>query len=176
MGIQTVTRNAGDATVNGLEIEALSALSDSMILNYGLTWLDATYGDFLNTNGLFPQLGDQQLEGNTLSNAPKISLNLGINYSTLLQSGSALTLRANAAYKSKVYFSEFNDFSQDKYTIVDLNVIWENAEETLKTRFFVKNATDEEYVSGYLSAATGGGRFGTWGRPREVGFEVTRNF
>ena len=176
VGIQTVTRNAGDATVNGLEIEALSALSDSMILNYGLTWLDATYGDFLNTNGLFPQLGDQQLEGNTLSNAPKISLNLGINYSTLLQSGSALTLRANAAYKSKVYFSEFNDFSQDKYTIVDLNIIWENAEETLKTRFFVKNATDEEYVSGYLSAATGGGRFGTWGRPREVGFEVTRNF
>ena len=176
VGIQTVTRNAGDATVNGLEIEALSSISDTLIVNYGFTWLDATYGDFMNTNGLLPQLGDQQLEGNILSNAPKISINLGLNYSTLLESGSSLTFRANAAYKSKVYFSEFNDFSQDKYTIIDLNAIWENAEETLRTRLFVKNASDEEYLSGYLSAATGGGRFGTWGRPREVGFEVTRNF
>ena len=43
VGLQTVTRNAGDATVNGLEIEALSNVSDSLTLNYGVTLLDATY-------------------------------------------------------------------------------------------------------------------------------------
>ena len=176
VGLQTVTRNAGDATVNGLEIEALSNVSDSLTLNYGVTLLDATYGEFLNVNGLEPQLGVQQLEGNYLSNAPKVSLNLGLNYTSAMASGASLTYRANAAYKSKIYFSEFNEFSQDAYTIVDLNLIWESADETMRSRFFIKNATDEDYIAGYISAATGGGRFGQWGYPRTSGIEIQRNF
>ena len=176
VGLQTVTRNAGDATVNGLEIEALSNVSDSLTLNYGVTFLDATYGEFLNANGLEPQLGVQQLEGNYLSNAPKVSLNLGLNYTSAMASGASLTYRANAAYKSKIYFSEFNEFSQDAYTIVDLNLIWESPDDTMRSRFFIKNATDEDYIAGYISAATGGGRFGQWGYPRTAGIEIQRNF
>ena len=176
VGIQTVTRNAGDATVNGLELEALSNINDSLSINYGLTLLDATYGEFLNTNGIQPQLGEQQLEGNYLTNAPKVSINLGLNYTSLMSSGASLTYRANAAYKSRIYFSEFNEYSQDAYTIVDLNLIWESSDETLRSRFFIKNATDEEYISGYLSSATGGGRFGQWGYPRTAGIEIQRNF
>jgi outer membrane receptor protein involved in Fe transport len=57
-----------------------------------------------------------------------------------------------------------------------LNVIWESADETLRSRFFVKNLTDEDYISGYLSSATGGGRFGQWGTPRVYGLEISRNF
>ena len=129
VGIQTVTRNAGDATVNGLEIEALSNVNDSLSINYGLTLLDATYGEFLNTNGIQPQLGEQQLDGNYLTNAPKVSINLGLNYTSPMASGASLTYRANASYKSRIYFSEFNEYSQDAYTIVDLNLIWESAYE-----------------------------------------------
>ena len=76
----------------------------------------------------------------------------------------------------KIYFSEFNEFSQDAYTIVDLNLIWESADETMRSRFFIKNATDEDYIAGYISAATGGGRFGQWGYPRTAGIEIQRNF
>ena len=176
VGIQTVTRNAGDATVNGLEIEALSNVNDSLAINYGLTLLDATYGEFLNTNGIQPQLGEQQLDGNYLTNAPKVSINLGLNYTSPMASGASLTYRANASYKSRIYFSEFNEYSQDAYTIVDLNLIWESADETMRSRFFIKNATDEDYISGYLSSATGGGRFGQWGYPRTAGIEIQRNF
>ena len=176
VGIQTVTRNAGDATVNGLEIEALSNVNDSLSINYGLTLLDATYGEFLNTNGIQPQLGEQQLDGNYLTNAPKVSINLGLNYTNPMASGASLTYRANASYKSRIYFSEFNEYSQDAYTIVDLNLIWESADETMRSRFFIKNATDEDYISGYLSSATGGGRFGQWGYPRTAGIEIQRNF
>lgn len=176
VGIQTVTRNAGDATVNGLEVEAMSNINDSLSVNYGLTLLDATYGEFLNTNGIQPELGEQQLNGNYLTNAPKVSINLGLNYTTAMESGASLTYRANAAYKSRIYFSEFNEYSQDAYTIVDLNLIWESADETMRSRFFIKNATDEDYISGYLSSATGGGRFGQWGYPRTAGIEIQRNF
>ncbi|MDA9661164.1 TonB-dependent receptor [Gammaproteobacteria bacterium] len=175
IGIQTVTRNAGDATVNGLEIEAVSEINDSLSVTTGLTLLDATYGAFENVNGVQPELGVQQLEGNYLSNSPKVSLNVGLNYFQNIESGGSITYRANASYKSKMYFSEFNEFPQSAYTIVDLNVIWESADETLRSRFFVKNLTDEDYISGYLSSATGGGRFGQWGTPRVYGVEVSRN-
>jgi iron complex outermembrane receptor protein len=176
IGIQTVTRNAGDATVNGLEIEAVSEINDSLSVTSGLTLLDATYGAFQNVNGVQPELGMQQLEGNYLGNSPKVSLNLGVNYLQNITSGGTLTYRANASYKSKMYFSEFNEFSQEAYTILDFNVIWENADETLRSRFFIKNLTDEDYISGYLSSATGGGRFGQWGTPRVYGVEISRNF
>lgn len=176
IGIQTVTKNAGDATVNGLEIEGVSLVNDSTTIDYGLVWLDATYGDFLNLNGLAAQLGPQQLRGNTLANAPKLSVKVGLNHTAMLDSGASLTFRANASHKSKIYFSEFNDYSQSAFTIIDLNLIHENADETLRTRFYVKNATDKDYISGYLSAATGGGRFGNWANPREIGIELTRNF
>ena len=176
VGIQTVTRNAGDATVNGLEIEAVSEINDSLSVTSGLTLLDATYGAFQNVNGVQPELGMQQLEGNYLGNSPKVSLNLGVNYLQNITSGGTLTYRANASYKSKMYFSEFNEFSQEAYTILDFNVIWENADETLRSRFFIKNLTDEDYISGYLSSATGGGRFGQWGTPRVYGVEISRNF
>lgn len=176
IGIQTVTRNAGDATVNGLEIEAVSEINDSLSVTSGLTLLDATYGAFQNVNGVQPELGMQQLEGNYLGNSPKVSLNLGVNYLQNITSGGTLTYRANASYKSKMYFSEFNEFPQEAYTILDFNVIWENADETLRSRFFIKNLTDEDYISGYLSSATGGGRFGQWGTPRVYGVEISRNF
>ena len=176
IGIQTVTRNAGDATVNGLEIEAVSEINDSLSVTTALTLLDATYGAFANANGVQPELGVQQLEGNYLGNSPKVSLNLGVNYLQNITSGGTLTYRANASYKSKMYFSEFNEFSQEAYTILDFNVIWENADETLRSRFFIKNLTDEDYISGYLSSATGGGRFGQWGTPRVYGVEISRNF
>ena len=57
-----------------------------------------------------------------------------------------------------------------------LNLIWESADETMRSRFFIKNATDEDYIAGYISAATGGGRFGQWGYPRTAGIEIQRNF
>ena len=176
IGLSSVTRNAGDASVNGFELETQSNFTDNLSLTSALTYLDSTYGKFENVNGLQPELGVQQLEGNTLNNAPKTSVNLGLNYLTGLSNGSTVSFRVNAAYRSKTYFSEFNDFPQNSYIVADLNIIWEGADDKFKGRFFVKNITDEEYISGYLASATNGGRFGQWGAPRVVGIELQRNF
>jgi len=57
-----------------LELEAVSEINDSFSITTGLTLLDATYGAFENVNGVEPQLGVQQLEGNYLTNSPKVSI------------------------------------------------------------------------------------------------------
>ena len=65
IGTQTVTKNAGVANVDGLEVEMNHNFSEKLNLELAYSYLDAVYDDFVNLNGLSPQLGFQQLKGNT---------------------------------------------------------------------------------------------------------------
>ena len=178
IGLASATINAGDAEVTGAELEVLSQLNDRWTLNAAVTLLDSEYGDFLNTDGLNPGLGVQQLKGNRLNNSPETSINFGASYHTPLASGGSLTLRADVAYRSKIYFREFNqsEDSQGSYTVVNLNAIWESNDGLWTGRLFAKNLTDEDYITGLVGSSSNGGRLGSWGPPRQVGLEVTRYF
>lgn len=178
LGIGTAIRNAGDATINGAEIEVWSNLNEHWSITTGITLLDSEYKDFVNFDGFHTELGFQQLKGNRLNRTPETSVNLGVEYTSLLGNGGSLTLRADAAYRSRMYFREFNtrEDSQKAYTIVNLNVVWESADGNWKGRLFAKNLTDEEYKQNLTGDVTTGGRIGQWGMPRQVGVSVTRQF
>ena len=178
IGLQTVIRNAGDATIDGAELEVRSNLDEHWSISTGITWLDSEYQDFVNLDGMRPGLGFQQLKGNRLNNTPEFSVNLGVAYRSTLGNGGSLTLRADAAYRDRTYFREFNDRldSQGPYTIVNFNAVWESADNNWTGRLFAKNLTDEEYKQSVNGDAATGGRFGAWGMPRQVGVEVTRLF
>ena len=178
VGLSTVVRNAGDANILGGELEVRTVINEHWTVNGGITLLDSEYEDFVNLDGLNPDKGLQQLKGNRLNKTPEASINLGVEYATQLPNGSSLVLRADAAYRSRTYFREFNEpeDSQGAYTVVDLNVIWENAEGTWTGRLFAANVTDEEYAQDKAGDATSGGRLGQWGMPRQIGVAVTRSF
>ena len=177
LGIGTATRNAGDAEVRGVEIEFTSSVGENWTINASATLLDSEYKDFINFDGLRPELGFQQLKGNSLSNAPETSINLGFAYS-FAQFGGLVTLRADSAYRSRTYFREFNgkDDSQDAYTVVNLNATWESDDQDWTARLFAKNVTDEEYAQTIFGSGASGGRYATWGMSRQVGVEVVRRF
>ena len=56
IGTQTVTKNAGLASVDGLEIELNHDFNKAFNLKLAYSYLDAVYDDFVNLNGLNPQL------------------------------------------------------------------------------------------------------------------------
>ena len=178
IGISPVTRNAGDAEVRGLELELSSTLTENWMVSGAVTLLDTEYGDFINLDGLQAELGFQNNKGNPLNNAPKTSINLGIAYTTPVQWGGRLTLRADGAYRSRTYFREFKNKldSQGAYTVVNLNANWESEDEAWEARLFARNATDEEYILYLLGSSGVGARYGSWGPARQVGVEVTRRF
>ena len=178
IGLGSATVNAGDAEVRGAELELSSNLNDNWYLNGSVTLLDTEYDDFLNTDAMQPQLGSQQLKGNSLNGAPETSVNIGLAYETALSSGGSLTIRGDLAYRSRVYFREFNnkDDSQEAYTVVNLNAIWASADSLWTGRLFAKNLTDQDYVVGLVGSSSNGGRLGSWGPPRQVGIELTRFF
>ena len=177
VGTAAFTTNAGDADILGLELELASYITDQWLLSAGLTLLDTEYGDFINFDGMHPEEGFQNVKGNALNGAPETSVNVGVQYSMPAFAGE-LTLRADVAYRSRVYFREFGtrEDSQDAYTVLNLNAGWKSNTGKWEGRLFAKNATEEEYVAFLGGIESLGGRFGGYGPPRQIGMEITRRF
>jgi outer membrane receptor protein involved in Fe transport len=173
-----VIANAGDATIDGFELEVTSNVGDDWTLSAGLTLLDSAYGDFLNTDALQGDAGVLQNKGNPLNKAPEQSLNVGIVRNMTFDSGANLALSLNTAYRSRTYFREFGqiDDSQAAYTVVNFNANFETADELFTTRFFVNNATNEAYITDMSTGDSQYGRHAAWGMPRHIGIELTRHF
>ena len=172
IGTQTVTKNAGVADVDGLEVEVNHNFSEKLNLELAYSYLDAVYDDFVNLNGLNPQLGFQQLKGNYLNHSPRNSLSIGLNYSKEFTKGK-LILQLDSIFRSKTHFTEFNDYAQESYSVFNLNVVWDNASDDLSFKIYAKNLTNEEYLTGFLNSASNGGRFGNYSHPRVFGIEIS---
>ena len=172
IGTQTVTKNAGVADVDGLEVEVNHNFSEKLNLELAYSYLDAVYDDFVNLNGLNPQLGFQQLKGNYLNHSPRNSLSIGLNYSKEFTKGK-LILQLDSIFRSKTHFTEFNDYAQESYSVFNLNVVWDNASDDLRFKIYAKNLTNQEYLTGFLNSASNGGRFGNYSHPRVFGIEIS---
>ncbi|MDB3991261.1 TonB-dependent receptor plug domain-containing protein [Gammaproteobacteria bacterium] len=172
IGTQTVTKNAGVANVDGLEVEMNHNFSEKLNLELAYSYLDAVYDDFVNLNGLSPQFGFQQLKGNYLNHSPRNSLSIGLNYSKEFTKGK-LILQLDSIFRSKTHFTEFNDYAQESYSVFNLNVVWDNASDDLRFKIYAKNLTNEEYLTGFLNSASNGGRFGNYSHPRVFGIEIS---
>jgi iron complex outermembrane receptor protein len=117
--------------------------------------------------------------GHYLSNAPKISTNVGVAYrSDPLNVGGRLTARADVSYRSKVYFREFNHAldAQKGYAVVNAALIWDSPQEKYRVRPFATNLFGEDYVVQMDSSDNFGSRYAAWGAPRQVDLELKANF
>ena len=145
IGIATVTTNAGEAENKGIELATRAQLTDRLMLDANVTWLDATFTEFLSVNPLNEAAGEQDLGGNMLPGAPEYSAGIGLAYEIPLDSGASVTTRLDASYTDQVYFTEFNDdvLGQDSVTKLNASIRYENADGTLSVTAWGKNLTDE---------------------------------
>lgn len=177
VNLQDVVTNAAKATVKGLEAEIRYAPTDVLELNLGLAWLDTEYDEFCATDPvlLLPAntpanqasrraiqgrcFGDASepdaitLDGNELRRAPKFSGNLGIALSQPVANGT-IRARADYAYKSKQFFTQFNRdiVAQDGYGLVNLRFGYAGPDDKWSVTAFVDNLTDETYFSTVLES------------------------
>lgn len=178
VGIAARVTNAASATVKGVEVEGQWVADDHWTINGGLTWLDARFGSFTNTDSLNPQVGPQNLHGRRLPNAPEWSGSLGLAYRTGATTRGRLTARADVTARSKVYFREFNTpaESQSGYAVVAANLIWDSPDERYSVRLFANNLFNRAYWESMLAVDGFGTLEGTYGAPRQVGVELKARF
>ena len=106
IGISLVTVNAASAKNEGIELATRAKVTSQFTVDANFTYLKATFTDFTSTNPVTSE--DQDLSGKMLPGAPKVNAGLGAAYDVPLSNRGNITFRAEAAYTSKIYFSEFN--------------------------------------------------------------------
>lgn len=179
IGNALITRNAATARLRGVEAEITARPTDELTLSLNGAHLDGKFKDFESADPTHAELGVQDLRGNQLPNAPKWQIGGDISYA--IETGiGRFTPRAGVTWFDKVYFTEFNtaELVQPSRTMVNLSLTWEGRDPSWTVSAFVKNATDDTYIS---NSATSNPLLGLpntayYGAPRTAGFSVTKTF
>lgn len=176
-GNVSVTENAASAKVDGLEAELAFRPVQGVAIGGNYAYVNAKYEDFMSVD---PSAGGPVLDlsGNTLSQAPKHSFMLYAS-GTMNVGNNELTLRADYNYRSKQFFTPFeNDLvSQKGYGILSSSLRLEN-EAGWSVEGYVRNITNKKAIAQTYVSSTlfGTPVLGTLIAPRTYGVNLGYKF
>lgn len=193
----TYVTNAAQATIKGIELELQARPVDEFDVGASLSWLDATYDEFMAVYGTCrptnaaldpahcpnpaittPRLVD--VSGNRLNNAPEWKGNAYARYTFQLPSGS-LALIGEVAYQGDLYINTptNSDFmKQTAITLLDARIAWTSASGAAEIGVYGKNLLDEEYFHNFVQfTSTSDARRDVFGIGNVLGYAaVGRNW
>ncbi len=145
----TVVRNAANAVISGIEIEGTGLLSESLQVDFAVTYLDAEFKDVLLLDPKNPVLGVQDLEGKQLPRAPELKYTLGLQYTLRLEDGNAIIFRGDYKWQDDVFFSAFNNpvLGQRSYSWAKARITYQNDLNNWEAAVFIDNISDEEVAT-----------------------------
>jgi iron complex outermembrane receptor protein len=175
------TVNADKTEIWGIELEVLAQPIE------GLT-LEGTMG-YLNYDRVDPGVSDlcrEDINGDKCPGlrSPKWSSAIGATYMWGLGSAGTLSLRGDAVYQSRIWYSADDPASnapatgyQGGHTLLDARMTWASPDEAWEVSLFGTNLTDKVYFNGKLSLVTLLQRQqGNVAPPRQWGVTVKRTF
>jgi len=163
--------NAAEATIRGVETEAVVPLGLGVNAGGHVAWMQSRYDRYLAV-GVGGVTGD--VAGHHLSNAPDWSGRLWLEWTSRLVGAGTLSVRADARCQSTVFFTPFNEpvQSQRPYSLLDINAEFGPDRRRWKVGAYARNLTGEDYITGTFSSPPPaiGGRPGP---PRQAGIQLT---
>lgn len=166
----TITRNAGEASIYGAEISSVALIGASTKFDLNLGYLDTEYGKTVMPE---PFLGGvMDIDGNQLVKAPELSVSAGLEHSISFTTGGTLTARIQTAYRSKTHLRVFNfsDDVQDAHSVTDLLLTYTSPADDWYIQGYVKNLEDESVITAL--SVSGGLMLEAYGPPRTYGVRV----
>jgi iron complex outermembrane receptor protein len=159
--------NAQSARIKGFEAEGDALIAPGLIVNFGVTYLDAKYLEYgtvvngvcvgcspyfapnTNTNPAFP-IGGSKLTlvpvgGNHMPNAPRFSASLGVQYSRRTAIGEWI-VAADYKYTDRIYWNPDNLMVQEPYNMVNAQLVY-RPNDHLSFSVWGKNLAGEKYVT-----------------------------
>lgn len=167
--VQVLT-NAGKSHAYGGEFELSGRTLPGLDINLSAGWLETRIDEF-------ETLGDD-FSGNRLQHSPRWTLAGGFSYEALLSNGSAILLNANANWRSKVYFdnSMRERLAEGGKAMVDGQISWRTANESLELGVFAKNLFDTVSLAGISPLESFGMDVLNYNPPRRLGVFVRAGF
>jgi iron complex outermembrane receptor protein len=196
-----LTENAGQATIQGLEVELLWQVLENGLFSANFQYLDTEYDDLAyqsySPGGVPPVVGcsvtptsligatpmarifDVDCSGRPVVNAPETALNIGYEHTFELAGAGRLIFGVDSRIESSRYLSI--DFlplgEQDSYTMTNARLTWETQSGQFAVTGFVNNIEDEVVFSNSLqSPAKVGTIYNQLRPPQTYGVRATVRF
>ncbi len=164
------TDNAAQATIEGIEVEALLLPLPDLQLGASLSLMKAEYDEYQFSPTL-------DLGGDKLNRAPEKTVGLFAQYDWSLGEAGNLTLRGDYRFQDEVYFRVQNieRHRQGAFDRINARVRWTSNDGAWSGEFFIDNLEDDDdlrnlFVSDGLS--TGNNTFVSYHPPRTLGLRV----
>ena len=169
-GLSQLLFNA-DANYNGAELEYTGLLTDSFMVNAGVSWLDTKVKNV--------QDGSGAIRDRKAVLAPEFSANAMARYTADLGGSGKLAFQVDGSYSSSVYFDNLNQpgLKEGGYALVNGRISWMSENGGFEVAAFVKNITDKvNRIYAFDLTGTLGYIQESYRTPRTFGAAVTVNF
>jgi iron complex outermembrane receptor protein len=190
-GVSFNVTNAGEATVQGLEVDGRWAFTDGILLRGGFAFIDFEYTDFKNSQCYF---GQEDPNGDNICDAtgarreftPELQGNAGVDYTINFSNGLKLVNTLDIIYSDDYLTTPSLDpkFEQEAYTKLNARIALSGNDDMWELALIGKNLTDESIVSyanglpvaSVLTEKTSSGYYAFYERPRSVAIQGTLKF
>ena len=175
VNLQSVLTNAAKSTLYGAEVEFSARPTDAIELGATAAYLHSRYDKFCSGDPTKPTYGTAagaaaglpttpdagctaagpiDLKGNVLPRAPKLTLTGTAAYTVTLANASAVTLRGDVRYQSRIYFTQFNrpTISQGGYATVNARLSWTSSNKAISLSAFAQNLLNKTYFNEVLES------------------------
>jgi iron complex outermembrane receptor protein len=163
------TLNAGDADVDGFEIEFDAALTDNFTVEASLSslnfdWTKLVEGADVDPNGTVPF-------------SPETTWSIGAQYAAETGRGS-LIFRLDANYQDDIFTEPNNESGSfiGDYTLLNGSIALRSLDDEWTFKFEAKNITDEEYLYYVQDGSSEGIDYAAPALPRTWMFSIRRDF
>ncbi|MEM1153239.1 MAG: TonB-dependent receptor [Pseudomonadota bacterium] len=179
-GVVQVIKNTADADILGVELEGTFSLTDSLLLNTSVGWLDPSYQEVffdINGDGVVDD-ADKELD---LPRAAEWTYAIGFNYD--LEIGDWLmSSRINYGYRDESAYTDNNRGFILEQDILDAGIDFYSNDGHWELGIYGRNLFDSVKQGGdtQLPSTLGGvdlgGTFSPLSKGRIYGFQVTYNY
>lgn len=137
----SVTRNAGESEIKGVELDLQWIPVDSLNLRLAYSYLDAEFSEFIGTGG-------QDFAGNRVPNSPEHTVSVAADYQLQLPGDWSLLMGTDWFWTDEYNFDVVDDdplTKQDQYTIGNVRLALQSPGSQWQFLVYVENVTDEEF-------------------------------
>lgn len=162
-----IVSNASDAKIQGLEIEANFAATDSLLIWFNGSFLDTEYENYVISTGDF--------SGNPLQRTPDNQISTGFEYTASVGDwGDALTFRLSYTWQDEMAWAHTSVSFEDDYGLLDGRIGLSPQGQNWNVALFGRNLADEEARANAIEFL--GGEISLFNPPRTYGVEVGYRF
>jgi len=160
------TLNAGDVDIQGIELDFVALVTESLTVMGSFSWLDSKYTHLNDTGAVF---------GDDLPRLAPISYTLAANYVQDLANDSYLVYQLGYSYRDKNAYADNNASYFPESKQVTAKIEWNNSDDNLKVALYGKNLLDEARY-GNITGSHPAHKWGPMQKGRVIGLEVSYLF